>query len=89
MSAEEIVTETELQESHPESPPESPPPPPPTKSRAPRKKREAVAERRVLAAPIAAPLKVDADFWGELLATSRAQDRAARATRFSDLVQFK
>ena len=85
MSEEEIATETEqeLQEILPESPP----PPPPTK-RAPRKKKE-VAERSVPAAPFAAPLKVDADFWGELLATSRAQDRAARATRFSNLVQFK
>jgi len=83
MSDEEIATETEggLQE----SPPESPPEPPPAKKRAPRKKKEAVAE----IAPVAAPLKVDADFWGELLATSRAQDRAARATRFSNLVQFK
>jgi hypothetical protein len=84
MSEEEIATETEqeLQESQPEIPP----PPPPAK-RAPR--RKAVAERSVPAAPFAAPLKVDADFWGELLATSRAQDRAARATRFSNLVQFK
>ena len=85
MSEEEIATETEqeLQESPPEILP-----PPPTK-RAPRKKKEAVAEKRVLAAPFAPPLKVDADFWGELLATSRAQDRPARATRFSNLVQFK
>jgi hypothetical protein len=82
MSEEEIATETEQELQ--ESPPESPPEPPIAKKRAPRKKKEAVAE---IAA--AAPLKVDADFWGELLATSRAQDRAARVTRFSNLVQFK
>lgn len=75
MSDEEIAAETEE--------PQEPPTPIP-KKRAPRKKKEV----QEVAAPIPV-MEVDANFWGELLATSRAQDRAARTERLSNLVKFK
>jgi len=39
-------------------------------------------------APQAPAIVVDADFWGELLATRRELDRTARTKRFENLVKF-
>ena len=81
MAEEEVAGPLEI-----ESPQECPPTPV-AKTRAPRKKKEAPA-----AAPVAekpdAPMVVDADFWGALLATRREMDRVARVAQLSNLVRF-
>ena len=82
MSDEEEIAEVEA-EVEEEIP--SPPPTPIPKPRAPRKKKDAVVVATA-GPPIA--FEVNADFWGELLATRRAMDQQATRARYANLVKF-